>query len=489
MTPLPTQSSAQNATTADPVLGWNAPTEPAAEDRGFDKVFREAADETEAADPETQPEDSDKTKAKDEAKAEAQAARQAQQAQRAKELAGLGHATPVSADPANQSKAVVKAAQSKGTPTSTAKTAENLNQAIEPKESKAKVDPNAKAKAEAAKPVETNEAKAEDAKATRQALQARRQAAAKRTGRLNKQQATRAQLKSEDAKHAQAKAQLAQSTEIRQNLPTLALANSKAVKPGQTADKAGNLTKGEWELVNGTQVAQNNAKMAMMAKTTAPAPEGSVARWEELRPATSAELGGGASGQQQDLPREQAREFTAPVQAVATPAATGTAPTQAFVPTPGQVSATLEKIWNAVTTFRAKGADQWTVKLQTDNQTQMQLTIRYSQSGLEIQARLGQGDGQQLAGQWSELQQTLAERGVTLRDLTREEPELPRFSKDLDEFNSSDSPESRRHASAGEEDEEPLNWNGLDANREGEEPSATRRAPARAENSNWESWA
>ena len=140
MTPLPTQSSAQNATTADPVLGWNAPTEPAAEDRGFDKVFREAADETEAADPETQPEDSDKTKAKDEAKAEAQAARQAQQAQRAKELAGLGHATPVSADPANQSKAVVKAAQSKGTPTSTAKTAENLNQAIEPKESKAKVD-------------------------------------------------------------------------------------------------------------------------------------------------------------------------------------------------------------------------------------------------------------------------------------------------------------------------------------------------------------
>ena len=203
---------------------------------------------------------------------------------------------------------------------------------------------------------------------------------------------------------------------VRQNLPTAALAKIALAKPAQSADKTGNLPEGEWEIVNGTQFAQHNSKMAMMAKTTTPAPEGSVARWEELRPATSAELGGGASSQQQDLPREQAREFTAPVQAIATPVATGTAATQAFTPVPGQISATLEKIWNAVTTFRTKGADQWTVKLQAENQTQMELTIRYSQGGLEIQARLGQGDGQQLAGQWNELQQSLAERGVTLRE-------------------------------------------------------------------------
>ena len=243
---------------------------------------------------------------------------------------------------------------------------------------------------------------------------------------------------------------------------------------------------GEWELVNGTQIAKNNAKMAMMAKTTTPAPEGSVARWEELRPAPSAEIGGGASGQQQDLPREQAREFTLPVQAAsATPAATGTAATQAFTPAPGQISATLEKIWNAVTTFRAKGVDQWSVKLQADNQ-QMELSIRYNQGGLEIQARLGQGDGRSLAGQWNELQQTLAERGVTLRDLEREEAQNLRFSGDLDDFDSS---ESRRHASAGEEDEDPLNWGEMVYEREEEEQPARRRAPARAENANWESWA
>ena len=333
------------------------------------------------------------------------------------------------------------------------------------------------------KSVENSESKTETAKAARQALQARKQAAAKQAAQLKKQKSARAQIKAEDTKHAQVKAEL---EGVRQNLPTAASAKGAPVKPAQSADKTGNLPEGEWEIVNGTQFAQNNSKMAMMAKTTTPASEGSVARWEELRPATSAELGGGASSQQQDLPREQAREFTAPVQAIATPAATGTAATQAFTPVPGQISATLEKIWNAVTTFRTKGADQWTVKLQAENQTQMELTIRYSQGGLEIQARLGQGDGQQLAGQWNELQQSLAERGVTLRDLDRKDAELPHFSEDLEDFNPS---ESRRHASAGEDDDEPLNWGGLENNREEEEAPAPRRAAAQPENATWESWA
>ena len=135
------------------------------------------------------------------------------------------------------------------------------------------------------------------------ALQARKQANAKRTGRLKKQQAARNQLKAKDLKHAQTKAELEAAL---QKLPSAAVIQNGKAKPAQTADKARNLPVGEWELVNGTQIAKNNAKMAMMAKTTTPAPEGSVARWEELRPATSAELGGGASGQQQDLPREQA---------------------------------------------------------------------------------------------------------------------------------------------------------------------------------------
>ncbi len=458
-------------------MGPRAPSEPAAEDQGFDKVFREASAEPEGAEREKAAEQEKAAEDKAKANAEEEAARQKN---RNKELAGLGHTSPLQTDLTNQAKAKLKAsakdAQPEGKQASAAaalKVEDGLNVSSEPKSLKAKGGEHS---------AENSDVKSDAAKEAQKALQASKQAAAKQTGRLKKQQAARAQLKAEDVKQATAKADLESA---RQNLPTAATAKGAAVKPAQTADKTGNLPEGEWEIVNGTQVAQNNPKMAMMAKTTPPAPEGSVARWEELRPATSAELGGGASSQQQDLPREQARELTAPAQAVATPAATGTAATQAFTPVPGQISATLEKIWNAVTTFRAKGADQMTVKLQTENQ-QMELTIRYNQGGLEIQARLGQGDGQQLAGQWNELQQSLAERGVTLRDLDREEAEMPRFSEDLDEFDSS---ESRRHASAGEDDEEPLNWGGLNLDREEDEESTPRRATAPAENANWESWA
>ena len=476
MTPLPTQSTATDAPAADPVFGLMTPAEPAAANQDFDKVFREASGETEAAEEEKSAEDKSESKIKDEA---------ARQKNRAKELAGLGHSSPLQPDLASQAKSKAKlevsakATQLNGQQIQTNETAKTE---VGPKLSSESKLLKAQAQTDS-KSVENNESKAETAKAARQTLQARKQAAAKQTAQLKKQKAARAQIKTEDTKHAQAKAEL---EGVRQNLPTAASAKGASVKPAQSADKTGNLPEGEWEIVNGTQLAQNDHKMAMMAKSITPASEGSVARWEELRPATSAELGGGASSQQQDLPREQAKEFTAPIQATSAPAATGTAATQAFTPAPGQISATLEKIWNAVTTFRTKGADQWTVKLQAENQTQMELTIRYSQGGLEIQARLGQGDGQQLAGQWNELQQSLAERGVTLRNLDREEAEMPRFSEDLDDFNSS---ESRRHASAGEDDDEPLNWGGLENNREEEDAPAPRRATARTENASWESWA
>ena len=461
MTPLPTQSTATDAPAADPVFGLMTPAEPAAANQDFDKVFREASGETEAAEEEKSAEDKSESKIKDEA---------ARQKNRAKELTGLGHSSPLQPDLASQTK-------SKANLEVSAKATQTTETA------KAKDGPKLSSESKLLKAQTQAESKTETAKADRQTLQARKQAAAKQTVQLKKQKAARAQIKTEDTKHAQAKAEL---EGVRQNLPTAAAAKGASVKPAQSADKTGNLPEGEWEIVNGTQLAQNDHKMAMMAKSITPASEGSVARWEELRPATSAELGGGASSQQQDLPREQAKEFTAPIQATSAPAATGTAATHAFTPAPGQISATLEKIWNAVTTFRTKGADQWTVKLQAENQTQMELTIRYSQGGLEIQARLGQGDGQQLAGQWNELQQSLAERGVTLRNLDREEAELPRFSEDLDDFNSS---ESRRHASAGEDDDKPLNWGGLENNREEEEAPASRRATARTENASWESWA
>ena len=451
-------------------MGLMASAEPAADNQGFEKVFREAANEAKEA--EEAAEKDSQTSEQNEGEAKAEEQRAHHQARHAEEMAGLGHPSSLQAKLASQAKANInaKAAKLDGKQASNSETVKVAKAGDNPAE---KIDVKTEVK---------TEVKTDVAKEAQKALQTRDQAAAKKTAQLKKQQVVRAQLKTEDSKHAQAKAEL---EGVRQNLPPTALAKGALANPAPSADKTGNLPEGEWEIMNGTQFAQHNSKMAMMAKTTTPAPEGSVARWEELRPATSAELGGGASSQQQDLPREQAKEFTAPIQATSAPAATGTAATQAFTPVPGQISATLEKIWNAVTTFRAKGADQLTVKLQTENQ-QMELTIRYNQGGLEIQARLGQGEGQQLAGQWNELQQSLAERGVTLRDLDREEAELPRFSEDLDDSNSA---ESRRHAAAGEDDDEPLNWGGLENNREEDEQTAPRRATARTENATWESWA
>ncbi|MDG1831950.1 MAG: hypothetical protein P8J63_01865, partial [Verrucomicrobiota bacterium] len=292
MTPLPTQSTATDAPAADPVFGLMTPAEPAAGDQDFDKVFREASGEAEAAEEERSAEDKSEPKIKDEA---------ARQKNRAKELTGLGHSSPSQPDLASQGKSKAKlevsakATQLNG---QQIQATENANAEVGPKLSSESKLMKAQAQTDS-KTVENNESKTETAKAARQTLQARKQAAAKQTNQLKKQKAARAQIKTEDTKHAQAKAEL---EGVRQNLPTAASAKGTSVKTAQSSDKSGNLPEGEWEIVNGTQVAQNNSKMAMMAKTTTPASEGSLARWEELRPATSAELGGGASSQQQDLP-------------------------------------------------------------------------------------------------------------------------------------------------------------------------------------------
>ena len=99
MTPLPTQSTATDAPAADPVFGLMTPAESAAEDQGFDKVFREASGETEAAEEEKSAEDKSESKIKDEA---------ARQKNRAKELTGLGHSSPLQPDLASQAKSKAK---------------------------------------------------------------------------------------------------------------------------------------------------------------------------------------------------------------------------------------------------------------------------------------------------------------------------------------------------------------------------------------------
>ena len=79
--------------------------------------------------------------------------------------------------------------------------------------------------------------------------------------------------------------------------------------------------------------------------------------------------------------------------------------------------AMLERIWSQVTAFRLQGASQYVVELRPDAQTQLQLTIQFGASGLEIQPRLQQGDLSRMNAAWGELQAGLAERGVQLRPL------------------------------------------------------------------------
>ena len=106
----------------------------------------------------------------------------------------------------------------------------------------------------------------------------------------------------------------------------------------------------------------------------------------------------------------------------------------------------LEKIWDAVTTFRVRGENEMTVKVQPDNDTEMQLTIKYGNGGVEIEARMQQGDGRQLASGWNELQQQLSERGVNLGDLASEDSEdSEETTRDSDprQFNRQGQPQSQ----------------------------------------------
>lgn len=184
---------------------------------------------------------------------------------------------------------------------------------------------------------------------------------------------------------------------------------------------------GEGQVKDGTQVAPNQDNMLMQAKQSALKPEAKPVLVEELRPATTAETTPRSGNHQanQDLSRESAKEQLLPVTPVqnAAPAVTGTAPNQAMTSSGGVVSPMLEKIWDAVTTFRIRGENEMVVKVQPDSNTEMQLTIKYGAGGVEIEARMQQGDGRQLASGWNELQQQLSDRGVSLGELVSDNSE------------------------------------------------------------------
>ncbi|MEE2715056.1 MAG: hypothetical protein VYD34_03515 [Verrucomicrobiota bacterium] len=252
---------------------------------------------------------------------------------------------------------------------------------------------------------------------------------------------------------------------------------------------------GEGQVKDGTQVAPSQDNMLMPAKQSAMKPEAKPVLVEELRPATAADTAPRSGNQQanQDLPRESAKEQTLPVAPVqnTTPAVTGTASNQP-VATPGSVvSPMLEKIWNAVTTFRIRGENEMVVKVQPDSNTEMQLTIKYGAGGVEIEARMQQGDGRQLASGWNELQQQLSERGVNLGELLSDDSENRSHDSNARQFNQQN--QQAYDPSEFEIRDDQADWEalGMATTREREKAKSTEESTDKVEEAydGWQSWA
>ena len=251
----------------------------------------------------------------------------------------------------------------------------------------------------------------------------------------------------------------------------------------------------EYHPKDGTQNAQDQGSMMLLSKQTASKTEAKPLLVDELRPATGAETVSKSTNHQgqQDLSRDPAKEQILPVTPVQSsmPAANGVASTQSMAPTGGVVSPMLEKIWDAVTTFRIRGENEMVLKVQPDNDTEMQLTIKYGAGGVEIEARMHQGDGRQLTSGWNELQQQLSERGVNLSELTSDSTERS--------GNDSDSRQFTRHAHHSYEipefqirDDE-VDWAalGMAATREQEKAKSVKESTDKVEEAydGWQSWA
>lgn len=101
----------------------------------------------------------------------------------------------------------------------------------------------------------------------------------------------------------------------------------------------------------------------------------------------------------------------------------GGASAMVAVPSAGMISKLTEDVWAAVNEFKVKGGDRVEVQLQTDAQTRLRLEIWHERGAVEVRARLEGGDLMALTSGWSDLQNSMADRGVTLRQLESELPQ------------------------------------------------------------------
>ena len=439
------------ATAQDAVLGLAPSTRSAGDAEQFDKIFEDASQKMK-----TEEEDTAKRSEEDEeqnTRKKDNAPKKHKEVEASEALTGLVRATELQKQTA---KKVIKAEavqkQEVATPT-------DVQPKLKKVESKQTTETTQEAKAQAA-------------------LKRQQQRTANRA--RNRAQEFQQLTKADQAKAEQVREQNTLSKPATQQ-PNLVL---KEMAP-QSAAK------------DGTQVAPKTDNMTMPSKPLAPKPEAKPVLVEELRPATGAAETSPRSGQQsaqQDLPRETPKEIVLPVAPVqsAAPAVTGVTPAQAAAAPQGALNPMLEKIWDAVTTFRVRGENEMTVKVQPDNDTEMQLTIKYGAGGVEIEARMHQGDGRQLASGWSELQQQLSERGVNLGDLASEDSEENTRDSDPRQFNRQGQPQS--HPTEFQIGDEEADWAalGMAATRD-KEPTRT-TAPESTDKveeayDGWQSWA
>ena len=388
------------ATTQDAVLGLAPSTRSAGDAEQFDKIFEDASQKMK-----TEEEDTAKRSEEDEeqnTRKKDNAPKKHKEVEASEALTGLVRATELQKQTA---KKVIKAEAAQKQEVATSK---EVQPKLKKVESKQTTETTQEAKAQAA-------------------LKRQQQRTANRA--RNRAQEFQQLTKADQAKAEQVREQNTLSKPATQQ-PNLVL---KEMAP-QSAAK------------DGTQVAPKTDNMTMPSKPLAPKPEAKPVLVEELRPATGAAETSPRSGQQsaqQDFPKETPKETILPVTSVqsATPAVSGVTPAQAAAAPQGTLNPMLEKIWDAVTTFRVRGENEMTVKVQPDKDTEMQLTIKYGVGGVEIEARMHQGDGRQLASGWNELQQQLSERGVNLGDLASEDSEETTRDSDPRQFNRQGQPQ------------------------------------------------
>ena len=251
----------------------------------------------------------------------------------------------------------------------------------------------------------------------------------------------------------------------------------------------------EGQAKGGTQVAPRQDSMVMPAKQNIPNVETRPVLVEELRPATTAVetiVRSGSQQAQQDLPRETSKDQSLPITPIQpnVPSTPIAASTQAMASLGKSISPMLEKIWDAVTTFRVRGENEMVVKVQPSNDTEMQLTIKYGAGGVEIEARMQQGDGRQLASGWNELQQQLSDRGVRLGELLSGNSEEEDLDSDARQYGRQN--QSHYRPADIQLGDEQADWSALGIpTREQETTKSVKQSTDKVEEAydGWQSWA